>query len=327
MNIMHNHPHTAESVSAGHADKICDQISDKILDSCLAQDPMAKVAVEAMAGHGKAYLLGEVTTTAEVDFIKEAKELLEEVGYTGYDIQSGIVSQSPEIADRVANGGAGDQGVMVGYACNETPGLLPKEFAIARRLTRSMGFLDGKSQVTIHQGEITRLVTSVGGEFSKELLDEIYSLGMGEDDPRWIKNQYETTGLDSDAGLTGRKIVVDAYGPRVPVGGGAFSGKDPSKVDRSAAYMARRIAVDLLKKNNAAEVIVKLAYSIGLSEELMATADITHPDGTVKSISHLTDYDVSPEGIIDVLDLRKPKYLATARLGHFGNAFSWDAAF
>lgn len=321
---MYTFPQTAESVSAGHPDKICDQISDAILDACLQQDPFARVAVESMAGHGHAFLLGEVTTTARVDFVSVAQKVLTDFGYTQYHVESHIVSQSPEISERVQDGGAGDQGVMVGYACSETPEFLPKEFAIARSLTKLMKLLDGKSQVTIEQREITRLVTSVGGTYSKELLAAINALGIQENDPRWIKNQYTTVGLDSDAGLTGRKIVVDAYGPRVPVGGGAFSGKDPSKVDRSAAYMARKVAVDLLKKEGASEVRVKLAYSIGLKDVLMATAELKFMDGRTQSLDHIKGYDFSPNGIAELLALRTPIYFKTAREGHFGNDFPWD---
>lgn len=317
-------PQTAESVSAGHPDKICDHISDHILDACLIEDPQSKVAIETMAGHGNAFLLGEVTTNANVDFVKKANEVLQDFGYSGYHIESHIVAQSPEISKHVSNGGAGDQGVMVGYACNETPEMLPKEFSIARNLSRLMGTLDGKTQVTIEKGEIRRLVTSLGGDYPKELIEAVIALGISEGDPRWIKNQYKTTGLDSDVGLTGRKIVVDAYGPRVPVGGGAFSGKDPSKVDRSGAYMARKVAVDILKKNNAQEVRVKLAYSIGLSEELMATAEIIHADGKMEIIEHVKEYDFSPNAIIALLGLEKIIYQQTSRFGHFGNDFNWD---
>jgi len=309
---------TAESVSMAHPDKIADQISDNILDKAL-EDPYSKVAVETLVGHGKCYLLGEVTSNTKIDFKEAAREILEYFGYKGYKIVSNIVSQSKEISEEVQDGGAGDQGIMVGYACNETSELLPLEFYIARNLTRAMGKLDGKAQVTVENNKIVRLVTSVGGEYPRELLELIESLEVKE--PVWIRNQYETAGLDSDTGLTGRKIVVDAYGPRVPVGGGAFSGKDPSKVDRSAAYMARKVAVDLLKKYEADEVIVKLAYSIGLSKELMATADITK-DGKVKHLDNL-QYDFSPLHIIDYLDLRTPQYLNTARYGHF-NTNKWD---
>ncbi|MFA5030768.1 MAG: methionine adenosyltransferase domain-containing protein [Patescibacteria group bacterium] len=315
---------TAESVSAGHADKIADQISDAILDAVLAQDPQAKVAVETLAGHKQVVLMGEVCSQAKVDYKDIAQKLLYEFGYSNYQVLANIVQQSSEIAEHVEDGGAGDQGIMVGYACDETKEMLPLEFALARRLTRAMGLVDGKSQVTIQGKDIIRLVTSVGAEYPVALLGELSAMGIHDDDSRWIRNQYETAGLNSDTGLTGRKIVVDAYGPRVPVGGGAFSGKDPSKVDRSAAYMARKVAVDLLKKLNAHEVIVKLAYSIGMREELMATADVIHEDGRYEHIAHVTGYDFSPASIIELLNLRLPQYLKTARYGHFGNGYVWD---
>lgn len=315
---------TAESVSAGHPDKIADQISDAILDAVLSQDREAKVAVEALAGHKQVVVMGEVRAHASVDYKQITLELLKAFGYFDYLVSTNIVQQSPEIAAHVEEGGAGDQGIMVGYACDETEELLPLEFSLARRLTRAMGLVDGKSQVTIQGKEITRLVTSVGAEYPEELIRELKAIGIENGDPRWIRNQYETAGLDSDTGLTGRKIVVDAYGPRVPVGGGAFSGKDPSKVDRSAAYMARKVAVDLLKKFRAKEAIVKLAYSIGMREELMATADITHQDGRQEHIAHVDGYDFSPANIITSLQLQEPQYLKLARFGHFGNDSLWD---
>jgi len=315
---------TAESVSAGHADKIADQISDAILDAVLAQDREAKVAVETLAGHKQVVVMGEVRAHASVDYKKITQELLKEFGYFDYLVSTNIVQQSPEIAAHVEEGGAGDQGIMVGYACDETKEMLPLEFALARRLTRAMGLVDGKSQVTIKGKDIIRLVTSVGAEYPAELTQELAAMGVHDGDPRWIRNQYETAGLDSDTGLTGRKIVVDAYGPRVPVGGGSFSGKDPSKVDRSAAYMARKVAVDLQKKFTAHEVIVKLAYSIGMRKEIMATADVIHEDGRYEHIAHVDEYDFSPASIIESLNLRLPQYLKTARYGHFGNGYVWD---
>ena len=315
---------TAESVSAGHPDKIADQISDAILDAVLQIDSGARVAVETLAGHKEVVLMGEVRLQGSVAYDQIALKLLQEFGYKDYHVTTRIVEQSSEIAAHVQDGGAGDQGIMVGYACDETEELLPLEFALARRLTRAMGFLDGKSQVTIQGNNIIRLVTSVGGEYPSALLIELEKMGFHDKDPRWIRNQYATAGLDSDTGLTGRKIVVDAYGPRVPVGGGAFSGKDATKVDRSAAYMARKVAVDLLKKYNAHEVIVKLAYSIGMSEELMATADIIHQQWEHEQISHVDGYNFSPAYIIKLLDLSSSHFLSTARYGHFGTNQLWD---
>jgi len=315
---------TAESASAGHPDKIADQISDAILDEALRIDSNARVAVEALIGHGHLVLMGEVSLRGSLEYTEIGRKFLREFGYEHYAIATSIVEQSQEISSRVEEDAAGDQGIMVGYACDETPEFMPLEFSIARKLTRAMGLLDGKSQVTTTGQDIVRVVTSVGGAYPNELMSVLGQMGIQDGDPRWIRNQYETAGPESDTGLTGRKIVVDAYGPRVPVGGGAFSGKDATKVDRSGAYMARKVAVDLLKKHHAKEVMVKLAYSIGMKEELMATADIIHADDSQEHVPHIEGYDFSPAEIIRLLDLRKPRYLKTARYGHFGAGNPWD---
>ena len=264
---------------------------------------------------------------ATVDVVNIVKRL------AGEDIKVvvHIAEQSPEIAAGVDTGGAGDQGVMIGYACAETPELLPLEVVLSRRLNQFLYKrwpFDGKTQVTLLGGEIVAVVAS----FQHAPTDELRAAVE-----EWLRTQEYTTltsapklhinpagdwqigGFTADAGLTGRKLAVDNYGPRVPIGGGAFSGKDATKVDRSAAYMARRIAVDYLRKHQAQEVLVRLAYAIGYDQPVEATAIV---DGEEHDI---TDYDLSPRGIIKHLNLTRPMYEPTARYGHFGEGFDWDA--
>lgn len=311
---------TSEVVSAYHPDKICDQISDAILDECLKQDQYSRVAVETMGGHGQIHLTGEITTKAEVDYCQVAKDVYKELTGKDIEVSSNIFKQSPDISQGVDGGGAGDQGMMIGYACNETPNLMPLEIAIARELLKPFNS-DSKSQVTIKDGLITDIVLSVSGQ-TREALEEHVGIFLNSNNLRCSKylkiycnwtGKFETCGFDADAGVTGRKIVVDAYGSRVPVGGGAFSGKDPTKVDRSGAYMARWVAIQLLKENNAKEVLVRLAYVIGKKEPVEATAYI---DGKEEDLIDL--YDFSVEGIINRFDLRKPIYKDLAKNGHFG---------
>jgi len=314
---------TAESVSPKHPDKLCDQISDAILDAYLKEDPTARVAIEVVGGHGQVFVVGEVTAAKEVNIEPIVKRLAGDV-----DLRVKIVRQSPEIAAGVDPGGAGDQGIMVGYATAETKELLPLEVILARQLNQ---FLykrwptDGKTQVTLKDGKIVAVVASFQHSKGQELKSAIL---------KWLKDKnhakdvtiytnptgdWAQGGFDADTGLTGRKLVIDNYGPQIPVGGGAFSGKDASKVDRSAAYMARRIAVDYLKTNKAREVYCYLAYSIGVAEPVEATVTVDGKAQVVKG------YDLTPKGIIELLKLRQPQYEQTARYGHFGNGFAWDA--
>ncbi len=318
---------TAESVSPGHPDKICDQISDAVLDAYLKQDPNARVAVEAVGGHGKVFVVGEVTSDAKVDIEPIAKRLAGDV-----EIEVRLASQSPEIAQGVDTGGAGDQGIMVGYACNETPELLPLEVVLARSLNQNLHKrwpYDGKTQVTLKDGKIESIVASFQNAPKDELSAQVLTWLKHQDDQ--IKGEepvklhanpagdWNIGGFDADTGLTGRKLVVDNYGPRIPIGGGCFSGKDPSKVDRSAAYIARKIAVDYLRERGAAEVFVHLAYAIGHDQPLEATVTIDGAQEEVKG------YDLSPNGIIESLNLKQPIYEQTARYGHFGHTdFPWE---
>ena len=337
---------TAEFVSPKHPDKICDQISDAILDAHIAEDPEARVAVDVAGGHGMLFITGEITSRAtHVDIKSIVKRLAGDM-----NVIENIAQQSPEIARGVDLGGAGDQGVMVGYATNETPELLPAEYVLARSLNhfiyygpshsttqnwisglhgQSLAFgTDGKTQITLSGGTIQTIVASFqtpdkfeGQNIGQILRDrialwidnEVSESFQGSGSIEIIVNpcgDWKIGGFDADAGLTGRKLAVDNYGPRIPIGGGAFSGKDPSKVDRSAAYMARHIAVDYLKQRNAHEAYVYLAYAIGKAHPVEATVVI---DGQREAV---TGYDLTPNGIIHFLDLKRPIYESLARDGH-----------
>lgn len=315
---------TAESVSPMHPDKICDRISDAILDACLAQDRNTRAAIETMGGHGIITITGELTTEAYVNPRKIAHQIAEK----SYGVQVNIVEQSHEIANGVDTGGAGDQGIMVGYATNETLEMIPLETKLARSLNKfifSRYPFDGKTQVTLVGNRVSTVVASFQN-IPKADLDRLVMQWIEYEkiNPRDMNiycnpaGDWELGGFDADTGLTGRKIMVDNYGPRIPVGGGAFSGKDATKVDRSGAYMARKIAVDILKARQAKEVYCYLAYAIGMAEPLQATVLVDGIEEPVKG------YDLTPKGIIDFLDLKKPQYEMTARYGHFGNGFTWD---
>lgn len=314
---------TAESVSPKHPDKICDQISDAILDAHLAEDPLARVAVDVAGGHGKIFVTGEVTSHAtHVNVAQIVQRLAGDV-----ELIENIAQQSPEIAQGVDMGGAGDQGIMIGYATNETPELLPREVVLARSLNQHLYTLwpyDGKTQITLHGEEISGVVASFQHAKSEELrqaVNEWLADFQQAADIRIHVNpsgDWQIGGFEADAGLTGRKLAVDNYGPRIPVGGGAFSGKDPSKVDRSAAYAARQIAIDYLKKRQAKEVFVRIAYAIGVAEPLETTVMV---DGVPEQV---VGYDLTPNGIISCLQLRRPIYEETARYGHFGHEFNWE---
>lgn len=316
---------TAESVSPKHPDKLCDQISDAILDAHLAEDPNARVAVDVAGGHGTVFVTGEVTSRAEVGVAEIVRRIAGDV-----QVIDKLVPQSTEIAQGVDIGGAGDQGIMIGYATSETPELLPLEVATSRALNQELyGHwpYDGKTQVTLDGDKIVSVVASFQNAPHDELrnvvevwLDEQHYAGVVDDVQLHINpaGDWLVGGFDADAGLTGRKLAVDNYGPRVPIGGGAFSGKDPSKVDRSAAYIARKIAVDYLRQRNASEVFVRLAYAIGYDQPLEASVII---DGVQEVVQ---GYDLTPNGIIETLQLKRPIYEQTARYGHFGHGFDWD---
>ncbi|MBR2641152.1 methionine adenosyltransferase domain-containing protein [Candidatus Saccharibacteria bacterium] len=316
---------TAESVSPKHPDKLCDQISDAILDAYLKADKDARVAAETCGGHGVVFVTGEITSKAsDIDIPTIVKRIAGE----DMEIHTKIVKQSPEIAAGVDTGGAGDQGIMIGYACDETPEMLPREVILSRRLNQFIFDkypYDGKTQVTIApDGSIDSMVASfqnVPKDVLEELVHEFIANEKLEGKLELHINpagDWNQGGFDADTGLTGRKLIVDNYGPRVAIGGGCYSGKDPSKVDRSAAYMARKIAVDYLRKRKAHEVLVRLAYAIGHDQPLEKTVII---DGEPEEID---GYDLSPRGIIKFLNLKRPIYEATAKWGHYGEGFDWD---
>lgn len=360
---------TSESVTEGHPDKIADQISDAILDAVLTQDKYSRVACETLVTTGLVVIAGEITTTAHVDFASTARTTIRDIGYTrakyGFDcdtcsVLTALDAQSPDIAMGVDTGGAGDQGLMFGFACNETPELMPLPIQLAHNLTRSLtaarktGLLpylrpDGKSQVTIEYKDnkpvrVDAVVISsqhdpnvsteqlrseiaenvIGHTISAELMDERTKLHINP------TGRFVIGGPQGDAGLTGRKIIVDTYGGYAPHGGGAFSGKDPTKVDRSAAYMARYIAKNIVAANLADRCLVQLAYAIGVQDPVSVLVDTNgtnHVDEQklVEAVKEV--FKLTPLGIIEQLSLRAPVYKQTAAYGHFGRhnqEFNWE---
>lgn len=317
---------TAECVSPMHPDKMCDRISDTLLDLHLEQDPNSRVAIETCGGMGEVYITGEVTSNAVVTRENIVKVVHDITTDDTINVIININSQSSEIANGVDTGGAGDQGIMIGYACRDNKEFLPQEYFLSRELNKfvfSKYPYDGKTQVTMN-GNSLRVVCS----FQKAPTKELQKLVMEyfEDYPDYFiealhcnpAGEWNIGGFTADAGLTGRKLAVDNYGPRVPLGGGAFSGKDSTKVDRSAAYMGRRIAVDILEERpEVKEVMVQLAYAIGYDQPLQATAIVDGEHEFIKG------YDLSPKGIINFLELRKPIFAETAGFGHMGAGFKW----
>jgi S-adenosylmethionine synthetase len=360
---------TSESVTEGHPDKIADQISDSILDAILAQDPVGRVACETLVTTGLAIVAGEITTSCYVDFPSIVRETIKEVGYTrgkfGFDsetcaVLSSIHGQSPDIAQGVDPGGAGDQGLMFGYACTETAELMPMPIMLAHKLVRglserrrdsSMDYLrpDGKSQVSVEydNGRPVRVDTVVVStqhsptvsndtlreEITEKIVNKVIPKEMMDGKTRVLINptgRFVVGGPHGDAGVTGRKIIVDTYGGAAPHGGGAFSGKDPTKVDRSACYMARYVAKNVVAAGLAERCMVQLAYAIGVAEPVSVLID-TYGTGTVpdEKISELVraHFKLTPRGIIESLDLRRPIYKKTAAFGHFGRTepeFTWE---
>jgi len=358
---------TSESVTEGHPDKIADQISDAVLDAALAEDPTARVACETLVTTGLVVIAGEITTDARIDYSRVARETIREIGYTrakyGFDcdtcsVLSALDRQSPDIAMGVDTGGAGDQGLMFGYACNETPELMPLPIQLAHMLakrlseTRKSGDLpylrpDGKSQVTIeyrdgrpfrveavvissqHDQNVTN--EKLRSEIQEHVIRHTVSADLLDENTKYHINptgRFVTGGPQGDAGLTGRKIIVDTYGGYAPHGGGAFSGKDPTKVDRSAAYMARYVAKNIVAAGLANRCMVQLAYAIGVADPVSVMVD-TKGTGRISegALARLVrdSFELTPGGIMKELDLRRPIYKATAAYGHFGrDGFSWE---
>ncbi len=339
--------YTTESVTAGHPDKVCDQISDAILDAMLTQDPLTRSGVEAFGSHGTLMIGGEVKTKAKVDFEAIGRKVYKDIGYDdGLEVFVRIAQQSPDIAQGVDTGGAGDQGIMYGYATDETPEYLPKgvvlSHALARRLEKirrdgTLPFLgpDGKTQVTIDRGGtvITALSSAqhsenVGlEEVRAGLTEHLFKPILGDISKIEIlvnpTGRFVQGGFMADAGLTGRKIQVDTYGGLVPHGGGCFSGKEGMKVDRSAAYMCRFVAKNLVANGYGKKVLVSVAYAIGRAEPVMIEAY----DGEGKNLTDIVkkNFDFKPRAIIERLQLTRPIFRETAAYGHFGVAGrSWE---
>ena len=362
---------TSESVAAGHPDKICDQISDSIVDACLKADPSSRVAVEALATTNKLVLAGEVTCSGQIDYEKTARQTIKKLGYTnpdwGFsdqsDIEVYIHQQSKDIALGVDDGGAGDQGMMFGYACNETPELMPMPIMLAHQLVKNLdqarenkiiSYLrpDGKAQVVIDyvDGKPNKASTIIMAvpydpKINKEQLDndvwnKIIVPAVSKYLPKQALNRNEVTliingtgaweigGPASDTGLTGRKIIIDTYGGMGRHGGGCFSGKDPSKVDRSAAYACRFLAKNIVAQGLADRVELQVAYVIGQAKpvsfnlETFGTGKVSEEEIKKYALSLI---DMSVKNIIDKLDLRQPVFAKTAAYGHFGRAdFSWE---
>jgi S-adenosylmethionine synthetase len=337
--------YTVESVTPGHPDKICDQISDAILDAYLADDPAARVAVEVMGSHGTLVIGGEVTSKAEVDAAAIAKQVYRDIGYDDeLEVLVRIAKQSPEIGQSVDSGGAGDQGIMYGYATDETDEMLPRGVVFAHEITRQLERVrrsggvswllpDGKAQVTIQRPHAATVVVSTqhapgvhAEDRTSAMLQYVVNPALGGDAPSEVlvntAGDWTVGGFAADAGMTGRKIMVDTYGGLVPHGGGCFSGKDPTKVDRSAAYMARFAARQLVAQGVGHEVLVSVAYAIGKAEPLMLRAV---NEKNKDCSSELAQFDFRPAAIIERLELRRPIYRETAKHGHFENAaFPWE---
>ncbi len=360
---------TSESVTEGHPDKIADQISDAVLDAALSEDANARVACETLVTTGLVVVAGEITTSARIDFSRVARDTIRDIGYTrakfGFDsetcsVLSALDRQSPDIAMGVDTGGAGDQGLMFGFACNETPELMPLPIQLAHMLARRLSEVrksgelpylrpDGKSQVTVeyrdgrpfrvdavvissqHDPSVTN--EQLRADIEEKVIRHTVPADLLDENTTFHINptgRFVTGGPQGDAGLTGRKIIVDTYGGYAPHGGGAFSGKDPTKVDRSAAYMARYVAKNIVAAGLADRCLVQLAYAIGVAEPVSVLVD-TAGTGRVSegALAKLVreHFALTPLGIIEELKLRRPIYRATAAYGHFGrveNGFAWE---
>jgi S-adenosylmethionine synthetase len=364
------HIFTSESVTEGHPDKMADQISDAVLDAVLAEDPTGRVACEVLVTTGICVVSGEITTKTYVDVPKLARQVIADIGYTdadmGFDaktcgVLNTIQAQSPDIAMGVDTGGAGDQGLMFGFACNETPELMPLPVMLAHKLVRQLSevrragilkFLrpDGKSQVSVEyiDGKPARIdavvvstqhdddvsTETLRAEVKRHIIDPILPNHMIDANTKFHINptgRFVIGGPHGDTGLTGRKIIVDTYGGMGRHGGGAFSGKDPTKVDRSACYMARYVAKNIVASGLADRCEVQLAYAIGVAEPVSVMVD-TFGTGKIEEDRLVelvrANFSLTPKGMIDSLKLRRPIYRKTAAFGHFGrteDTFTWEA--
>ncbi len=338
--------YTVESVTSGHPDKMCDQISDAILDACLAQDPKSRVAIESFGAHGLLVIGGELTTDATINASEIARKVYNDIGYDDdLEIIERIVKQSPDIAMGVDQDGAGDQGIMYGYATDETDEFLPKGVTYVHKLTKGLEDLrksgelpwlkpDGKAQVTIKNGRVASVLISTQhsedveqAEIREALIEKLIKPVIGDltrvDVYVNPTGRFVQGGFYADTGLTGRKLMVDTYGGLIVHGGGAFSGKDATKVDRSAAYMSRFVAKNIVAAGLAKQALVSVAYAIGHPEPLMVSA--VDENGNDLSEYVRNNFDFRPRAIIDRLKLRRPIYQQTATYGHFGKAgLPWE---
>ncbi len=337
--------YTVESVTSGHPDKVCDQISDALLDECLKQDSFSRVAVETFGSHGLLVIGGEITSKAEVDYEAVARRVYADIGYTDeLKVIVNVVKQSPDIAQGVDTGGAGDQGIMYGYATDETPEFLPLGVVLAHRLAKGLENLrknsilpwlrpDGKTQVTIENGKVKTILVSTqhsedvsNGEIRNGIIEKLIKPIL-KDIPTYLRmlvcpvemlvnptGKFVRGGFEADTGLTGRKIMVDTYGGLIPHGGGCFSGKDATKVDRSGAYMARHVAREIVSQGHARQCLVSVAYAIGRAEPVMLQA-INEKGDDISSLA--LAYDWRPNAIINLLSLRQPNFRKNCCYGHF----------
>lgn len=308
---------TAEFVTPKHPDKICDHIADAVLDAYSGEDKECRAAIEVMGGHNLITINGEITSSANPDI----EALVRKMVGKDYKIIQRVVEQSPEISRGVNMGGAGDQGIMKGYATNETDTLMPKEYELARKLCMAVYEkypYDGKTQVTLENDRVKTVIVSFQNSKNKVLLPIVEALVSAEEYLLNPAGEWTRGGFDVDTGVSGRKLIIDNYGPEIPIGGGSFSGKDYTKVDRSASYVCRKIAVDYLRKYSAKEVFTKLAYAIGKAEPVMAVALV---DGIEMAIE---GYDLTPRGIRKFLRLDEVTFADTSDWGHFGRNFNWD---
>lgn len=339
--------YTVESVTSGHPEKICDQMSDAILDAYLTRDPDSRVAVECFGAHGTVTVGGEVMSSAKVDISQIVHQVYNDIGYdNALDVTEHMISQSPDIARGVDKGGAGDQGIMYGYATDETPEYLPRGVVLAHKLARGLEELrvsgelpwlrpDGKTQVTMCEGRVHTIVVSTqhdenvtNAEICNMITKKLITPIVGTDNTIsaiYINptGRFVVGGFTADTGLTGRKIMVDTYGGLIPHGGGCFSGKDGTKVDRSGAYMARFVAKNLVAHGYAKRCLVSIAYAIGVVEPVMVSA--VNERGEQLSTIVTRNFDLTPRGIMERLHLHRPVFRLTGAYGHFGTpSFSWE---
>lgn len=343
----------AEFVTEGHPDKVCDQMADAILDAMLKEDPFSRVAIEVTGGHGIVCAIGEVTTNAHVDIGNIIRHVYRDIGHTAeIGVMVNVVKQSPDIAKGVDKGGAGDQGIMVGYAVDDGPNFMPKPWTIARQLAVGMKELrvtgklpylkpDGKSLVVLKEGVVSHITLAAQHErgitqeqIKHDLYENLIRPIIGDIPLQHVEvngtGEFVLGGFDADAGTTGRKLMIDNYGPNIEVGGGCYSGKDPSKVDRSAAYFCRMVAKSIVGCGYAHEALVKVGYTIGIAEPayISVVSDLPEEQNRALEQKVIEKFDFRPKAMIEFMGLLHPNgwcYRETARAGHYGDdRFPWE---